>query len=128
MDEQQKHELALKQFGQILIKRVRDVAILRFQTFLEGKMKDEQSQEEYTPFANLDMQQKIAFNKLTTKAIDETLYLLLDSIDSEFGFDILIDVNAEENVNLRDAGQEACFDLKLELLHWIEQFSRYKTD
>ncbi len=91
-------------------------------------MKDAKSKEDYASFADFDEQKKTLIKKLATKVTDETLYLLLDGISADFGFDAFVKVENGESVNLMVAGEEACFDLKLELLNWIDQYSQYKTD
>ena len=115
-------QTALDRFGEVLIRRARDAAIIDSDKIIDGRMKDDGSKAIRAELS------RRAFNKeqidavlwLVPQIVDETLHHLLWTLEQEESIDIAVKTPAGGVPSLREVSD----GLSGELYDWIPRFSK----
>lgn len=121
-----KAQTALDRFGEVLIRRVRDAAIIDWDKIIDGRMKDDGSKAIRAELS------RRAFNK---EQIDAVLWLVPQIVDETLHH-LLWTLEQEETINISVTGGDECVDslreesdgLAGELDGWIPRFSTQRYE
>lgn len=117
-----KHKEALDFFGKVLMEQVRDEAIEDWERILGGKMKDEESQQLFNEVQSLRSEQLQFILKLIPEVVDRTLHHFLWTLEQEEEVNIVITLEEENPINLRENSDGLAGELYTED-GWISRFS-----
>ncbi|TAA72665.1 epimerase [Planococcus salinarum] len=116
------HKEALDFFGKVLIEQVRDESIEDWERILGGKMKDEESQQLFNEVQSLHSEQLQLIMKLIPKVVDSTLHHFLWTLEQEEEVNIVITLEEENPINIRENSDGLAGELYTED-GWISRFS-----
>ena len=111
---------ALDRFGEILIKQVRDKAILDWTKILDGRMKSETAERLRPELSRLDPGELALIERLVPQIVDTALHHLLWTLEQEESVDIAVKTPAGAVPSLREISD----GLAGELYGWIPRFSK----
>jgi hypothetical protein len=119
-------EKHLDTFGEILIKKVRDVTIHNWDNIIDGKMKGQRSKEIREKLSIFNDEQIEVLKELFPMVVDSTLHHLLWTLEQEDGIKLSVEVDQKVN-SIRDISDGLAGELYTED-GWIMRFSekRYK--
>lgn len=119
-------EKHLDTFGEILIKKVRDVAIHNWDSIIDGKMKGQRSKEIREMFSIFNDEQIEVLKDLFPMVVDSTLHHLLWTLEQEDAIELSVEVDQKAK-RIRDISDGLAGELYTED-GWIMRFSekRYK--
>ena len=110
----------LNEFGEVLIKEVRDRTIRLFDKKLQGVMKDKDSQLLFEQVNKLSEEQKLLINKIIPQIVDLSLHNMLCMFEGNNEFQIVIDRENIAEISDGLSGELYTSD------GWIEKFSEQR--
>ena len=110
----------LNEFGEVLIKEVRDRTIRLFDKKLQGVMKDKDSQLLFEQVNKLSEEQKLLINKIIPQIVDLSLHNMLCMFEEHNEFQIVIDRENIAEISDGLSGELYTSD------GWIEKFSEQR--
>ena len=128
MNEEQANQEALDLFGQLLMKFVRDNAIVHGDMVIEGQYKGERPYPVSVALSQFDAQQREAIHRLVPEIVDEVLFLLCNHLDASGGRDPEIAVAVKTKYGVVPNLALASEDLNWEIYRWIAFFSKQRTE
>ncbi|NQX63732.1 epimerase [Paenibacillus qinlingensis] len=119
-------EKHLDTFGEILIKKVRDLTIHNWDCIIDGEMKGQRSKEIREKLSFFNDEQVGVFKELFPMVVDSTIHHLLWTLEEEDGLELFVEVDQKVN-RIRDISDGLAGELYTED-GWIMRFSkkRYK--
>ena len=115
---------ALDRFGEILIRRVRDKAILDWTKILDGRMKGDSAERLRPELSRLNSSELVLIERLVPQIVDTTLHHLLWTLEQEESVDVAVKMPAGAVPSLRDVSD----GLAGELYGWIPRFSNQPNE
>ena len=110
----------LNEFGEVLIKEVRDRTIRLFDKRVQGVMKDEDSQRLFEQVNKLSAEQQLLINEIIPQIVDLSLHNMLCLFEEHDEFQIVI-----EGENIADISDGLSGELYTSD-GWIEKFSEQR--
>lgn len=116
----------LEEFGQILVKHIRDATFEQFKEMCNGKLNSKSAQIIHKNFEKFTNEQKEIIQSLVLDSIDNTLHHFLWMIEQYEEFDLIKyqDEKKSSYISLRDISDGLCGELYTED-GWIEKYSKY---
>jgi hypothetical protein len=111
---------ALDRFGELLIKRVRDKAILDWRKILDGRMKGETAERLRPEISRLGPGELALIERLVPQIVDTALHHLLWTLEQEESIGIAVQTPAGAVPSLREVSD----GLAGELDRWIVRFGK----
>jgi hypothetical protein len=115
---------ALAHFGELLIRRVREKAILDWTKILDGRMKGETAERLRPELSRLDPGELALIERLVPQIVDTALHHLLWTLEQEESVDIAVKTSAGVVPSLREVSD----GLAGELYEWIPRFSKERHE
>jgi len=113
---------ALDFFGKVLMSRIRDEAIDHWERIFQGKMNDEDSQKVFEELRFFNPKQVQFIIDLLPKIVDTTLHHLLWTIEQEEDINILVKLEEDKYLDIRQISDGLAGELYTED-GWISRFS-----
>lgn len=110
----------LNEFGEVLIKEVRDRTIRLFDKKVKGMMKDKDSQFLFEQINKLSEEQQLLISKIIPQIVDLSLHNILCLFEEHDEFQIIIDGENIANISDGLSGELYTSD------GWIEKFSEQR--
>lgn len=110
----------LNEFGEVLIKEVRDRTIRLFDKKLQGVMKDKDSQLLFEQVNKLSEEQQLLINEIIPQIVDLSLHNMLCVFEEHNEFQIVIDGENIADISDGLSGELYTSD------GWIEKFSEQR--
>ena len=109
---------ALDHFGELLIKRVREKAILDWTKILDGRMKGETAKRLRSELSRLGRGELALIERLVPQIVDTALHHLLWALEQEESVDVAVKTSSGVVPSLREVSD----GLAGELYGWIPRF------
>jgi hypothetical protein len=118
-------EGALDKFGELLMTRIRDAAIVDWDKIVDGKMKDAVSQRVARAVADLGPDAKGVIRQLIPQIVDTTLHHLLWTLEQEPSLHVTVENDDGDPVDVAEESDGLTGDL----YDWLPRFStqRYQN-
>lgn len=110
----------LNEFGEVLIKEVRDRTIRLFDKKVQGVMKDKDSQLLFEKVSRLSEDQQLLINEIIPQIVDLSLHNMLCVFEEHDEFQIVIDGENIADISDGLSGELYTSD------GWIEKFSEQR--
>lgn len=110
----------LNEFGEVLIKEVRDRTIRLFDKKVQGAMKDKDSQLLFEKVNKLSKEQQLLINEIIPQIVDLSLHNMLCVFEEHDEFQIVIDGENIADISDGLSGELYTSD------GWIEKFSEQR--
>lgn len=120
-------EKALDIFGEIIMTRVRDKAILQWDKTIEGRMKDVDSQGIFKDMELFNDEQLQIIRKIIPKIVDTTIHHLLWTLEQTESVNIAVKVDNKLVSRIQDISDGLSGELYTED-GWISRFSKERHD
>jgi predicted PhzF superfamily epimerase YddE/YHI9 len=117
----------LDYFGELLITRVRDKAILEWDMIVDGKMKDASSKEIKKNLMKFNAEQIDLVRRLIPQIVDTTLHHLLWTLEQEKSIDVAVKTDSEVVPSIREISDGLAGELYTED-GWIMRFSKQRYE
>ena len=112
--------ICLNEFGEVLIKEVRDRTIRLFDKKVQGVMKDRDSQLLFEKVSKLSKEQQLLINEIIPQIVDLSLHNMLCIFEEHDEFQIVIDGENIADISDGLSGELYTSD------GWIEKFSEQR--
>jgi hypothetical protein len=116
------NQTALDRFGELLMSRVRDEAIVDWDMILTGQMKDRDSQRISNAIDQLSPSVKALISELVPQIVDTALHHLLWTIEQNDTVEVRVQGIDGGEVNIAEASD----GLSGELYDWLPRFSKQR--
>ena len=110
----------LNEFGEVLIKEVRDRTIRLFDKKVQGMMRDRDSQLLFEKISKLSEEQKLLISEIIPQVVDLSLYNILCMFEEHDEFQIVRDGENIADISDGLSGELYTSD------GWIEKFSEQR--
>ncbi|MBE1556974.1 epimerase [Sporosarcina limicola] len=114
---------ALDLFGKVLMERIRDEAIDDWERILQGKMRDNESKKIFDELRSFSPEQVQFIINLFPKIVDTTLHHLLWTLEQEEDVNVLVKVEENNFLNIREISDGLAGELYTED-GWVSRFSK----
>ncbi|MGG4443728.1 epimerase [Brevibacillus fortis] len=118
---------ALDFFGEALMSKVRDEAIIHWDYVTNGKMKGEHSEQIYNQLSEFTPEQRELVQRMIPKVVNTTLHYLLWMLEQEEAIDVAVKLESEEVESIREISDGLTGELYTED-GWFERFSKQRYE